>query len=369
MRKYSRRSGDLEANETEYNKEWGFVMAINRAEIKNFTVFDDMAIDFDNGVNVIIGENGTGKTHLLKLLYAFCNCSYGKSEESGKTTAEKDMLSLLFNYFNSAGDIDLFFQFQNLMEFKFYTHEETQGFSWKVSKRPDGGTEYNSRNYLFDKDVIPSVYIPAKEMLTHSKGLLEMTKKYSGEIPFDKTILDIIEKSRQSKLDEITSIAKNIVPALERIIGGKITVENDTFFVQKPNNKKIAFSSETEGIKKIGLLWQLLMNGAIGSSTVLLWDEPEANINPKLISDLVEILLELSRNGIQIFVSTHDYIFAKYFEVKRRENDSVIFHSLYKTGESVRCESNGNFRDLENNSLIAAFDELMDEVINVNMGD
>ena len=38
--------------------------------IENFTVFDKLDIEFCDGVNVIIGANSTGKSHLLKVLYA-----------------------------------------------------------------------------------------------------------------------------------------------------------------------------------------------------------------------------------------------------------------------------------------------------------
>jgi len=36
---------------------------------KNFTLFSDAEIEFSPGLNVIIGENNTGKSHLLKLAY------------------------------------------------------------------------------------------------------------------------------------------------------------------------------------------------------------------------------------------------------------------------------------------------------------
>lgn len=38
--------------------------------IENFTVFHNTRFDFVKGVNVYAGENGTGNTHILKLLYA-----------------------------------------------------------------------------------------------------------------------------------------------------------------------------------------------------------------------------------------------------------------------------------------------------------
>lgn len=48
-------------------------------------------------------------------------------------------------------------------------------------------------------------------------------------------------------------------------------------------------------------------NGMLEKGSVLFWDEPEANINPKYIPIIVDLLLVLSRSGVQIFVSTHDY--------------------------------------------------------------
>jgi len=43
---------------------------ISRLQLKHFTAFTNVQFDFVDGVNAVIGENGTGKTHLLKALYA-----------------------------------------------------------------------------------------------------------------------------------------------------------------------------------------------------------------------------------------------------------------------------------------------------------
>jgi len=37
-------------------------------------------IDFYDGVNILIGENGTGKNHLLKLLYTFCKAANSRAK-------------------------------------------------------------------------------------------------------------------------------------------------------------------------------------------------------------------------------------------------------------------------------------------------
>src|SRR5690606_2535492 len=69
-----------------------------------------------------------------------------------------------------------------------------------------------------------------------------------------------------------------------------------------------------------------------GKSGILLWDEPEANLNPKLMKLVVEMLLELARNGQQIVVATHDYVLLKWFDLlaDKGKDDHVRFHTLYR---------------------------------------
>ena len=56
--------------------------------LKNFTVFKDFQLEVSSGINVFIGENGTGKTHLIKALYVDC--------ESNRAQNNNDDLSKCF---------------------------------------------------------------------------------------------------------------------------------------------------------------------------------------------------------------------------------------------------------------------------------
>ena len=212
-----------------------------------------------------------------------------------------------------------------------------------------------------------ALFIPAKDMLTHSKGFPALVRQKSKEMPFDDTLMDIIDKALVPVNDNIPDIALEIIPILERITGGKVEVENSEFYILR-NGKKIKFSTEAEGIKKIGLLWRLLMNESINKDTVLFWDEPEANINPRIIPSLVEIILELSRRGVQVFIATHDYIFAKYVEVKMKEDDNVLFHSLHHTDNGVKCETESRFSFLDNNSILKELVNLYEEEVEKVLG-
>ena len=43
---------------------------ITKLQFNNFTAFTDLTIDFSPGINIIIGENSTSKTQLLKAILA-----------------------------------------------------------------------------------------------------------------------------------------------------------------------------------------------------------------------------------------------------------------------------------------------------------
>ena len=100
------------------------------------------------------------------------------------------------------------------------------------------------------------------------------------------------------------------------------------FYIQKKDGRKVDFSLEAEGYRKFGLLWKLIRNGLLEPGSILLWDEPEANLTPEMYPVLADVLLELQKNGVQMFIATHSYNFAKYLEIRREKQHQVQFHNL-----------------------------------------
>ena len=124
-----------------------------------------------------------------------------------------------------------------------------------------------------------------------------------------------------------------------------------------------------EGYRKIGVLHRLLCNGSInpGATGILLWDEPESNLNPKLMKKLVQLLLELSRNGQQIVLATHDYVLLKWFDLlmDKGKDDHVRFHVLSREGDSgaMAIHSTDDYDQLSNTGIAKTFSELYDAEI------
>ena len=330
-------------------------MYIKSLDLKNFTVFTDFHLDVDSGVNVFVGENGTGKTHLLKAIYAACEISRDNSLGA----------NFLKKCFKNHDSVELF-RHDEIRELDIFLKADCANKEYIAveSVVPVGGSYHIhlQENVIFD-----ATFIPCKDMLTHSNGLPSMADKY--KVPFDKTLTDIINMATRWTLKNPPNMAMKILPMLEEMMGGQIIFDHEEFIVQKHGGRMVNFAVEAEGFKKVGLVWQLLMNGSISEGSILIWDEPEANLNPKFLPQIVECLLELSRHGVQIFLSTHNYIFAKYFNVRAKDSDSLMFHSLYMQNGDVQVESNKIFSSLKNNAIMQTFDQLLEEVYNLDMGD
>lgn len=333
-------------------------MAIQSIRIKNVMAFgchgEDAAkhnlegafqLSFSSGINVIIGENGTGKTSLLKMIYA------ATQESSNKV--------------QKAAHFDDYFSKHT--RFSDFLNHSTQ-FS-AIGVVIDG--ESISFN-LSDKGMItacpihqqqtPAVFIPTTEMLSHSKGFLALNQKY--QMPFDQTQVDIIVNASLPEAREMPVYMQAILDKISTVIDGEVVQEDDEFYVLKQDGRKLRFSLEAEGLRKLGLLWKLIRNGLLEPGTVLLWDEPEANLNPELFPLVAEILLELQKNGIQMFVATHSYNFAKYLEIRRTETEQVQFHNLYHSEQPGVIEASSAYRmeDLHDNHIMMADNKLLDEI-------
>ena len=284
---------------------------------ENFTVFEDITIPFSKGLNVLVGENGVGKTHIMKLAYAACQASKHDVSFSQKTTMlfrpDQSSIGRLVNR-NKNGN--------NTAKVSVESDTAKIGmlFSTKTKKwDAEIKTEEKWEKQMSD---LTSVFIPAKEILSNAWNLDAAVKM--GNVEFDDTYLDIIAAA------------------------------------------KLEFNLVAEGLRKIALLWQLIKNGTLEKGSVLFWDEPEANINPKYIPVLAELLIMLEREEVQIFVSTHDYFLSKYIEVKRKEDSNVQYISLYKGEENkIQCEIEKEFELLEHNAIMDTFRELYREEIGV----
>ena len=333
-------------------------MAITKVKLENFTVFDCLELEPSPGVNVFVGANGTGKTHLLKVCYAACDVS--------KTG---DLFSVILgNVFLPAGkrlerlinrgnksetaNIQIFRGNSMLTTTIFANSGETSGLGGEVA------TDWTN-------SPVESVYIPTKEMLSNAPGFLSLYE--AREIHFEEVYRDILLRAYRPEPRQIDGPREKLLKGLEETIGGQVVIRRDEFFLRDAQGY-MEFTLLAEGLRKLGLLWLLIRNGALGRGAVLFWDEPEANLNPKLYGAAMQTLLGLQRLGVQVFLATHDYVILREVELQATECDKVAFHSLHRTDSGqVTCHTANSFQDIHPNAIEEAFDSIFDRVVTRSM--
>lgn len=344
-------------------------MIIKKLKLENYTVFENCQIEFGSGINVLIGENGTGKTHILKVLYSACQSIEPKTSFSQKlvSTMLPDDYKISRLITRKPGNrVAMLWiiaeepAIQQKRELKASFHGKTK--KWDADVTGESGWEESFAG-------VSSIFIPAKEILSHSYNLNAASEK--NNVRFDDTYLDIINAA---KVD--ISVGRNneskdaLLKKIQKMTHGTVLYDarRDEFYLRSYRSKQ-EFNLVAEGIRKMALLWQLVKNGTLEKGSVLFWDEPEANINPKYIPIIVEMLLELQRKGVQIFISTHDYMIAGYFEVKKQDGDDISFHSLSHIDgtDDIQYEKASKFMNLKNNAIVTAFNTLLNDIYNLGL--
>ncbi|TYC60891.1 hypothetical protein ETQ85_05700 [Zoogloea oleivorans] len=376
---------------------------ITQLQLKNFTAFTELAIDFSPGINIIIGENGTGKTQLLKAIRALSG-AWAHGENADEQLAQK-LCRLYLPLSEKVGGLRRSGSRRKaLLSANFNSGRDvTAAF---------GGSDTAVR-ITSNGNITPAeaLFIPTKEVLSLARGL--NSGKADDEtinLIFDDSYIDLakllfnrVEGNLSKRIQEDPRLS-SIVPRITKLIGGRYilkkghicfqagqyeekvgqSVQNEETSAQVFKSSKIQFTpSESalvssamtaEGFRKIGMLQRLLSNGSLNPGTTgpLLWDEPESNLNPKLMRDLVQALLELARNGQQVILATHDYVLLKWFDLlmDKGKGDQVRFHVLSRDADTgqVRRDSMDDYRAIEPNAIAETFNELTKEQVARKMG-
>lgn len=314
----------------------------DRLRIENFTAFRKAEFEFVPGINVLVGENATGKTHVMKLLYSMQMAQYdGTSEEQ-----------VLQNVFRPDTIEDL-------------VHHGTRNRFARATAEWDG-TAFPIKVDPVDfirgarpvwQHVTRPAFIPVKDMLAHSVGFLSLfDQRY---IDFDQIYRDILTLAFTPMLREgVRSDVEPLLQLLEERLEGRVELEGERFYLTSERGR-LRINLVAEGLRKLALLYLLIANGSLSNGRVLYWDEPETNLNPSLMDEVVSILLELARRGTQIFLATHDYIILKELDLQRTETDWIRMFALErKRNASVAVHPAESYIDLRPNLIADQFHRL-----------
>lgn len=340
----------------------------------------DLSLREIPSINVIVGKNDTGKTGLLKLLYSIVKSLevYSLKSKQSEVIFKKELSDKLLDTFmprkNGLGDL-----VQKGSKDKIDVNVTISGNNGKY-KQPiyfsfGDRTEKSISTCIehvdpITNDRINALFVPAKEVLTAFTDIRNLRLNFYSA-GFDDTYLDLINAlDLPTTKGRVANELSMVNQTLEDLFEGKIeqTGLKDQPFIFKKGNQQFAMQQTAEGIKKIGILTTLITNRQLGKGTVLFMDEPETALHPDAIRQMVEMLVAMSKAGVQIFIASHSYFVIKQLSnCAKRDNLNVCCWNLTKDeGKLV----NNSFHDLidgvlPSNSIIDEALKMFDEEIQI----
>lgn len=341
---------------------------ISSIKLQNITVFSDLDLSFSTGINIFIGENGAGKTHLLKLLYAAAAITTGEDKE--KTFSKKlvDVFGFPPAQLYCIGrrcisDVEK----QLVPSMVLIENTEHQDIKTAFNCQPIEGVE--EVNQSWDKNAIKATYIPVKEILSNAPGFLSTLA--NRELAFEAIYGDIVKRALLPRKRVLNPLFAELVAVLKQKIGGEVIAQGERFFIVDQYGE-LDFNLLAEGFRKLALLCVLIENGCLEEGAVLFWDEPEANLNPNLMGIIAGTLLKLQRLGVQIFLSTHNYVLLKEFDLRKdaaKHHDQVTYFAFAKDKQdNVTVSKSDNYMNLQPNLIADTFDDLYHRQLDRTLG-
>lgn len=342
---------------------------LKELQVQGFTVFSNADFAFCKGINVVIGENGMGKSHVLKLGYvsSWISHSLGANPAwlENKQVLQRQIAEKLIAVFrpDSLGRLASRGQGRARAEVNVtFWSGDTQGFAFSFATA--NKTEVTLNKVPKEGSRAPVIFFPTKEVISMFPKFASLYRDYHIEI--DETYFDLcLALERPLLKGPRYQKVKTLLNPLERLIGGSVTNENGRFLIRIPKQGNMEIPLVAEGIRKLASVAYLVANGSLMDRATLYWDEPETNLNPKLISKLAEILVQIAKQGTQVLLATHSLFLLKEIDIqlKSQPPDSSVeskFFALARQGGDGDVEVHSG-KLLEDIEPIAALDAEIDQ--------
>ncbi|MEL4896032.1 AAA family ATPase [Crocosphaera sp. Alani8] len=344
---------------------------IRDLSIKNYRCFEDFKVDGLAQVNLIVGNNNSGKTSFLEAIYILLDKSYYYKFHNKITTLinslklRKEYLSLisedsresktmklylirhLFHKYQINKTIDIFcnndffrkVQITNLKLEKSKSKNlhllttDDECFKVNYEFKKSNTENKNTRGQAFYEINQQGTYIQETPENTNQTRLngIERLILYTPDsifMPLNYDYLDDIEKNWDliqltPKEDKVIEALKIINPDIERI---GFTVSQYTKQIRlkiKGERQPIPLSSMGQGMNRI---LGLITTAVILENGVLLIDEIETGLHYEAQTDMWRLLIKTAEElNVQIFATTHswDCICAYQEALEDMENQSV----------------------------------------------
>ncbi|MBN1067555.1 hypothetical protein DVW02_06055 [Clostridium botulinum] len=287
-------------------------MKIKSIYIKNIKALKDFKIDFNNNVNVLIGENGLGKTTILETIYNLITANQNFVEDEGSDGCN---LRILF----TNEELDFINRHRNrLNKVLFKSEDKIQIDKHGINQDMNLKKGFAKSNIIKEKWFRKIVYLPTG--VNFKKHKVETAKKIGIS-----TEIGVILNSDEMSLNLKEYLVNIHYKDLEDMSIGEIP-----YRIQRFKKLYNSFFEEKEflGVKDFEPLFKVKATGEIHSAdelsagekqiffrggsllqmdlndSIILIDEPELSLHPEWQQKILEFYKGIGKNN-QIIIATH----------------------------------------------------------------
>jgi AAA15 family ATPase/GTPase len=314
--------------------------------VENFVGFNQRLVWNNHAsLNVIIGVNDTGKTHLLKLLYAMTRSieDYSKKQSGPEP---KELAELL------ASKLRWTFLPQKMELGRLVTRGAGNRLNAELCWGEQGrlkfgfGRDTTVRISEIQTDELrqlsghKATFLPPKEILSIFDAIIA-TRESVEIAAFDDTYYDLVQDFRQPPVGgNWKEQIKRVFKHLEDVTGGgEVEMQADGSIMFRRGKEIFNMHQTAEGIKKIGILSRLMRNRRLtpAGGCILFVDEPEVNLHPQAIVLFADMLHEFAQSGVQVYLTTHSFYLLKRLEqlARRHQTDYALLDLRKQTAGGV----------------------------------
>ena len=368
------------------HREHGLVVHM-KFVLKDVGPFPDAEIKID-GLTVISGLNGTGKSTLLKMVYSILE---GSQNLDGKLMSDvlESVLELMRRYVpedkRRAWSKSELPQYMSVLRDRTGSMNEYDRNIFEKAERIVAGESDTTFHDRALYDAIRGEFVSTDQVIRRSKGVIKADVEmdhnsrprtlaiedknlewvgdyadlpraiyYDSPFVMDGEGLESRVGHRQDLFgllylrhdDNIIhgvvndEVAKRFDELVSKIVPGSFSRQSLWYQYTDEKGNVFELQNIAAGMKVFSLLKILMEKGFLNGNTVLLLDEPEVHLHPKWINILAEIICVLVKDvGVKVVMTTHlPQLLMSVEGVSRERGIDVDFYHLRSEGDVVRID-------------------------------
>lgn len=235
--------------------------------VRNFTAFAEVDLQLSRGLNVFVGENGVGKTHLLKLPYAvMAACTAGRQHGMGHRPSKRVLQPRLANKLLNVMRPDTLGRLARRQPGRQrcevavtpFDRGKKIAFNFATQSKSEVVVEQLPDTWLQSTPV----FFPTRELLSIYPGFSAL---YDGRhLEFEETWRDTCQLLGAPTLKgPRTAESRTLLSALENLMDGSLVLDRTGRFYLRTPDGNMEMPLVAEGVRKLGMLARLVATGSL----------------------------------------------------------------------------------------------------------